>query len=82
MKNNIFPPITNIRHLQNLIKTHYKPCLLLHIHIRHFKTIIHLLKTHSIQCYLHIHLIKPLTHHEFPSHYIIQQYKPKAILST
>ena len=78
MKENILPAIRNMRDLEKLIKTDYKACVVLDMHIGHLKSIMELLKSHSIECYVHIDLIKGLSHDE----YIIQQYKPKGIVST
>ncbi len=41
-----------------------------------------LLKQNHIECFIHIDLIKGLSHDEFASEFIIQQYKPKGIVST
>lgn len=68
--------------LEKLIKTDYKACVVLDMHIGHLKSIMELLKSHSIECYVHIDLIKGLSHDEFACEYIIQQYKPKGIVST
>ena len=40
------------------------------------------IKRQGIACYIHIDLIKGLSHDEFACEYIIQQYKPKGIVST
>ena len=82
MKENILPAIRNMRDLEKLIKTDYKACVVLDMHIGHLKSIMELLKSHSIECYVHIDLIKGLSHDEFACEYIIQQYKPKGIVST
>ena len=82
MKKNILPAIRNMRDLEKLIKTDYKACVVLDMHIGHLKSIMELLKSHSIECYVHIDLIKGLSHDEFACEYIIQQYKPKGIVST
>ena len=71
-----------MRDLEKLIKTDYKACVVLDMHIGHLKSIMELLKSHSIECYVHIDLIKGLSHDEFACEYIIQQYKPKGIVST
>ena len=82
MKENILPANRNMRDLEKLIKTDYKACVVLDMHIGHLKSIMELLKSHSIECYVHIDLIKGLSHDEFACEYIIQQYKPKGIVST
>ena len=46
------------------------------------KSIMELLKQNHIECFIHIDLIKGLSHDEFASEFIIQQYKPKGIVST
>ena len=68
MNNNILPAIRNIKDLEKLIKTDYKMCVLLDMHIGHIKSIMELLKQNHIECFIHI--------------FIIQQYKPKGIVST
>ena len=65
MKENILPAIRNMRDLEKLIKTDYKACVVLDMHIGHLKSIMELLKSHSIECYVHIDLIKGLSHDEF-----------------
>lgn len=82
MNNNILPAIRNIKDLEKLIKTDYKMCVLLDMHIGHIKSIMELLKQNHIECFIHIDLIKGLSHDEFASEFIIQQYKPKGIVST
>ncbi|MFW3608356.1 glycerol-3-phosphate responsive antiterminator [Staphylococcus caprae] len=82
MKENILPAIRNMRDLERLTKTDYKACVLLDMHIGHLKSIMELLKRQGIACYIHIDLIKGLSHDEFACEYIIQQYKPKGIVST
>ncbi|MCZ2500567.1 glycerol-3-phosphate responsive antiterminator GlpP, partial [Xylophilus sp. Kf1] len=54
MKENILPAIRNMRDLEKLIKTDYKACVVLDMHIGHLKSIMELLKSHSIECYVHI----------------------------
>ena len=82
LNNNILPAIRNIKDLEKLIKTDYKMCVLLDMHIGHIKSIMELLKQNHIECFIHIDLIKGLSHDEFVSEFIIQQYKPKGIVST
>lgn len=82
MKENILPAIRNMRDLERLTKTNYKACVLLDMHIGHLKSIMGLLKQYNIECYIHIDLIKGLSHDEFACEYIIQQYQPKGIVST
>lgn len=82
MKENILPAIRNMRDLERLTKTNYKACVLLDMHIGHLKSIMGLLKQNNIKCYIHIDLIKGLSHDEFACEYIIQQYQPKGIVST
>lgn len=82
MNNNILPAIRNIKDLEKLIKTDYKMCVLLDMHIGYIKSIMELLKQNHIECFIHIDLIKGLSHDEFASEFIIQQYKPKGIVST
>lgn len=82
LNNNILPAIRNIKDLEKLIKTDYKMCVLLDMHIGHIKSIMELLKQNHIECFIHIDLIKGLSHDEFASEFIIQQYKPKGIVST
>ena len=71
-----------MRDLERLTKTNYKACVLLDMHIGHLKSIMGLLKQNNIECYIHIDLIKGLSHDEFACEYIIQQYQPKGIVST
>ena len=65
MKENILPAIRNMRDLERLTKTNYKACVLLDMHIGHLKSIMGLLKQYNIECYIHIDLIKGLSHDEF-----------------
>ncbi|EHJ07980.1 glycerol-3-phosphate responsive antiterminator [Staphylococcus simiae] len=82
MNTNILPAVRNMKDLELLIKTDHKICVLLDMHIGHIKSIMELLKQHQIECFIHIDLIKGLSHDEFASEYIIQQFKPKGIVST
>ena len=41
-----------------------------------------LLAQHDISAYIHVDLIKGMSHDEFACEYIIQQYQPKGIVST
>lgn len=82
MNPSILPAIRNMKDLEILIKTKHKVCVILDIHIGHLKSVISLLNEHDIKCYIHIDLIKGLSHDEFACEYIIQQYKPHGIVST
>ena len=81
LNNNIFT-IRNIKDLEKLIKTDYKMCVLLDMHIGHIKSIMELLKQNHIECFYSYRFDKGLSHDEFASEFIIQQYKPKGIVST
>ena len=81
VNNNILPAIRNIKDLEKLIKTDYKMCASRYAY-RTYKSIMELLKQNHIECFIHIDLIKGLSHDEFASEFIIQQYKPKGIVST
>lgn len=82
MKENILPAIRNMKDFEGLTKTDYKACVLLDMHVGHLKSIMELLKRHGIECYIHLDLIKGLSHDDFACEYVIQQYKPKGIVST
>lgn len=51
-------PIRNMKDLEKLIKTDYKICVLLDMHIGHLKSVMALLKANQIETYIHIDLIK------------------------
>ena len=77
-----FTAIRNMKDLEKLIKTDYKICVLLDMHIGHLKSVMALLKANQIETYIHIDLIKGMAVDEFACEYIIQTYKPKGIVST
>lgn len=54
VNNNILPAIRNIKDLEKLIKTDYKMCVLLDMHIGHIKSIMELLKAKSYRVVLFI----------------------------
>ncbi len=56
--NNNIVAIRNIKDLEKLIKTDYKMCVLLDMHIGHIKSIMELLKQNHIECFIHIDLIR------------------------
>ncbi|EKU50517.1 glycerol-3-phosphate responsive antiterminator [Staphylococcus massiliensis] len=82
MNEKLLPAIRTMKDLEKLIATDHKTCVLLDTHIGHLKSILELLKKHQIEYYIHIDLIKGLSVDEFSCEYIIQQYKPKGIIST
>ena len=82
MKEYVLPAIRNMKDLEKLIKTDYKICVLLDMHIGHLKSVMALLKANQIETYIHIDLIKGMAVDEFACEYIIQTYKPKGIVST
>lgn len=82
MKPHILPAIRSIKDLEKLTKTDYKECVLLDTHIGHLKSIMDLLKKNKIETYIHIDLIKGMSHDEFACEYLIQHYHPKGIVST
>lgn len=53
-----YPTIRNMKDLEKLIKTDYKICVLLDMHIGHLKSVMALLKANQIETYIHIDLIK------------------------
>ena len=71
VNNNILPAIRNIKDLEKLIKTDYKMCVLLDAY-RTYKSIMELLKQNHIECFIHIDLIKGLSHDEFGIYYSLQ----------
>lgn len=77
MKEYVLPAIRNMKDLEKLIKTDYKICVLLDMHIGHLKSVMALLKANQIETYIHIDLIKGMAVDEFACEYIIQTYKPK-----
>ena len=79
MKEYVLPAIRNMKDLEKLIKTDYKICVLLDMHIGHLKSVMALLKANQIETYIHIDLIKGMAVDEFACEYIIQTYKPKVI---
>ncbi|WP_340296595.1 glycerol-3-phosphate responsive antiterminator [Staphylococcus coagulans] len=82
MKKHILPAIRSMRDLERLFKTDYKKCVILDTHIGHLKGMTQLIKEHELQPFMHIDLIKGMSHDEFACEYIIQTYKPKGIVST
>ncbi len=71
-----------MKDLEKLTQTDYKECVLLDTHIGHVKSIMELLKKNHVETYMHIDLIKGMSHDEFACEYIIQNYHPKGIVST
>ena len=57
MKEYVLPAIRNMKDLEKLIKTDYKICVLLDMHIGHLKSVMALLKANQIETYIHIDLI-------------------------
>lgn len=82
MKPYILPAIRSMKDLEKMTQTDYKECVLLDTHIGHIKSIMDLLNKHHIETYMHIDLIKGMSHDEFACEYIIQNYHPKGIVST
>ncbi|GAA6826357.1 glycerol-3-phosphate responsive antiterminator [Helicobacter pylori] len=82
MQQHILPAIRTMKDLEKLINTDYKECVLLDTHIGHLKSIMELLNKNNLETYIHIDLIKGMSHDEFACEYIIQNYKPKGIVST
>lgn len=82
MKEYVLPAIRNMKDLEKLIKTDYKICVLLDMHIGHLKSVMALLKANQIEAYIHIDLIKGMAVDEYACEYIIQTYNPKGIVST
>ncbi|WP_251516631.1 glycerol-3-phosphate responsive antiterminator [Staphylococcus sp. Marseille-Q6910] len=82
VKPHILPAVRSMKDLEKLIKTDYTSCVLLDMHVGHVKSIIELLKKHHVGFYLHVDLIKGMSHDEFACEYLIQTYKPKGIIST
>lgn len=82
MQQHILPAIRTMKDLEKLINTDYKECVLLDTHIGHLKSIMELLDKNNLETYIHIDLIKGMSHDEFACEYIIQNYRPKGIVST
>ncbi|PTI41752.1 glycerol-3-phosphate responsive antiterminator [Staphylococcus casei] len=82
MKPHILPAVRSMKDLEKLTQTDYKECVLLDTHIGHIKSIMELLKKNHVETYMHIDLIKGMSHDEFACEYIIQNYHPKGIVST
>ncbi|MGO3049643.1 glycerol-3-phosphate responsive antiterminator GlpP [Staphylococcus casei] len=82
MKPHILPAVRSMKDLEKLTQTDYKECVLLDTHIGHVKSIMELLKKNHVETYMHIDLIKGMSHDEFACEYIIQNYHPKGIVST
>lgn len=82
MKPYILPAIRSMKDLEKLIQTDYKECVLLDTHIGHIKSIMELMKKNNIEVYMHIDLIRGMSHDEFACEFIIQNYHPKGIVST
>ncbi|MEY8604272.1 glycerol-3-phosphate responsive antiterminator [Staphylococcus nepalensis] len=82
MKPHILPAVRSMKDLEKLTKTDYKECVMLDAHIGHVKSIMDLLNKHHIETYMHIDLIKGMSHDEYACEYIIQNHHPKGIVST
>ncbi|OEL02551.1 glycerol-3-phosphate responsive antiterminator GlpP [Staphylococcus succinus] len=82
MKPHILPAVRSMKDLEKLTQTDYKECVLLDTHIGHIKSIMELFKKNHVETYMHIDLIKGMSHDEFACEYIIQNYHPKGIVST
>lgn len=82
LKPHILPAVRSMKDLEKLTMTDYKACVMLDAHIGHVKSIMGLLNKNKIETYMHIDLIKGMSHDEFACEYIIQQYQPKGIVST
>ncbi|PTF10395.1 glycerol-3-phosphate responsive antiterminator GlpP [Staphylococcus equorum] len=82
MKPYILPAIRSMKDLEKLIQTDYKECVLLDTHIGNIKSIMELMKKNNIEVYMHIDLIRGMSHDEFACEFIIQNYHPKGIVST
>lgn len=78
----ILPAIRSMKSLEKLMRTDYKTCVLLDTHVGHLKSIMQLIEANQLQPFIHIDLIKGISHDEFACEYIIQSYKPKGIVST
>lgn len=68
--------------MEKFVQTDYRSCVLLDTHIGHLNGIFNYLKKEQIETFIHIDLIKGMSHDEFACEYIIQQYQPKGIVST
>ncbi|KKI64041.1 glycerol uptake operon antiterminator [Staphylococcus cohnii] len=82
LKPHILPAVRSMKDLEKLTMTDYKECVMLDAHIGHVKSIMGLLNKNNIETYMHIDLIKGMSHDEFACEYIIQNYHPKGIVST
>ncbi|BBK28360.1 glycerol-3-phosphate responsive antiterminator [Staphylococcus arlettae] len=82
MKPHILPAIRTMKDLEKLIETDYNECVLLDTHVGHVKSIMDLLNKHQMKTFIHIDLIKGMSHDEFACEYIIQNYQPAGIIST
>lgn len=82
MHPNILPAIRSVKSLEKLIRTDYETCVLLDTHIGHLKSLMQLIEKNNLQPFVHIDLIKGMSHDEFACEYIIQSYRPKGIVST
>ncbi|WP_278925699.1 glycerol-3-phosphate responsive antiterminator [Staphylococcus auricularis] len=82
MKPHILPAIRNMKDMEKFVQTDYRSCVLLDTHIGHLNGIFNYLKKEQIETFIHIDLIKGMSHDEFACEYIIQNYKPKGIIST
>ncbi|MGJ5712065.1 glycerol-3-phosphate responsive antiterminator [Staphylococcus auricularis] len=82
MKPHILPAIRNMKDMEKFVQTDYRSCVLLDTHIGHLDGIFNYLKKEQIETFIHIDLIKGMSHDEFACEYIIQNYKPKGIIST
>ncbi|UXR77476.1 MULTISPECIES: glycerol-3-phosphate responsive antiterminator [unclassified Staphylococcus] len=82
MKPHILPAIRSMKDLEKLVKTDYQTCVLLDTHIGHLQGVMQFMHQHQLQPYIHIDLIKGMSHDEFACEYIIQTYRPKGIVST
>ncbi|MCE5153117.1 glycerol-3-phosphate responsive antiterminator [Staphylococcus hyicus] len=82
MKTTILPAIRSMKSLEKLTQTDYETCVLLDTHIGHLKSVMQFIHSKHLQPFIHIDLIKGMSHDEYACEYIIQSYKPKGIVST
>ncbi|KFE42821.1 glycerol-3-phosphate responsive antiterminator [Staphylococcus agnetis] len=82
MKPNILPAIRSMKSLEKLTQTDYKTCVILDTHIGHLKSMMQFIHSKHLHPFIHIDLIKGMSHDEYACEYIIQSYKPKGIVST
>lgn len=79
----LIPAIRDMKDMEKVMQLNYDTIVLLECHIGHLEHIIHYIRSKkTVFIWLHIDLIKGISHDEYAVEYIIQKYKPDGIITT